>query len=236
MCSYRVTLHAKPTTRQVNTVVFDKTGTLTRGKPFLTDVVPVPSAALSRLLAASPAAIAAGEASPGLARPTTANGTTTTTEASASLSSSTATSAAVLALAAACEAYSEHPVGRAMVEAATADAAARRTADENRKEQQQQQQQQRSHQRMSTLLETGAEHGSGGGGADGIADFVSEPGRGVACQHPLGRVCVGTRSWAESNGGKRSKVVIVSGSGGGDSLDAADKIMRGDTKDNTAVV
>ncbi|CAM9391233.1 unnamed protein product, partial [Scytosiphon promiscuus] len=169
---------------RVNTVVFDKTGTLTKGKPFLTDVVPVPSAALRRLVAASPAAAAASagggvEGSPG--------------------------------------AYSEHPVGRAMTGTVV-------HAEQDS--------------RVNGLAASGA---AGAGGAEATSGFVSEPGRGVACQHPMGRVCVGTRSWAESNGGKRTKVVIVSGGGGsgdgGDSLETADRIMRDlEEQGKTAVV
>ena len=235
-------------------MVFDKTGTLTRGKPFLTDVVSVPSPALDRLVAASPAAAAVRVVAPAPGPDAGA-----ADSASSPAAAAAAAAAAVLALAAACEAYSEHPVGRAMVDAAAAAAeesaaaaaavaaaAAAAASSKNKSEgdntttqQQQQQQHGRQHQPLSTLPEvgTGLENGvsfngtgaGAGAGADGVTEFVSEPGCGVACQHPLGRVCVGTRAWAESNGGKRNKVVRVSKGGEErDSLEAADAIMRGE--------
>ena len=232
-------------------MVFDKTGTLTRGKPFLTDVVSVPSPALDRLVAASPAAAAVRVVAPAPGPDAGA-----ADSASSPAAAAAAAAAAVLALAAACEAYSEHPVGRAMVDAAAAAAeesaaaaaavaaaAAAAASSKNKSEGDntttQQQQHGRQHQPLSTLPEvgTGLENGvsfngtgaGAGAGADGVTEFVSEPGCGVACQHPLGRVCVGTRAWAESNGGKRNKVVRVSKGGEErDSLEAADAIMRGE--------
>lgn len=84
-----------------------------------------------------------------------------------------------------------------------------------------------------------ADRGEGGGGERGrrtvnvtnaalVTDFVSEPGCGVSCGHPLGRVCVGTRSWAESDGGRRrrGKKVAAGADQGSASLEAADAVMR----------
>ena len=192
---------------RVNTVVFDKTGTLTEGRPFVTDVVPVNSAALDRLVGTSVMAtvrrIGAEEEINGDPK-----------EASFS-SPGTAAAFAVLAVAAACEAGSEHPVGRAIIQAAEAFVASSGT----------------------------------GAGAAGVktTDFVSEPGRGVACEHPLGRVCVGNRTWAETDGGRRKWMAEIGGRGirggpeadGGlvDTLGKADGVMRGlEEAGKTAVI
>lgn len=71
---------------------------------------------------------------------------------------------------------------------------------------------------MGTVPENDAHAAPG----SAVTDFVSEPGRGVACQHPLGRVCVGTRAWGETNGGRRKAV-----EGQGDAtMTQADAVMR----------
>ncbi|CAN0357323.1 unnamed protein product, partial [Ectocarpus sp. 6 AP-2014] len=238
---------------RVNTVVFDKTGTLTRGKPFLTDVVPIRSPALERLLAsaASPAATAANEAAaapaaapaaPGLGASPSA--TDATASAAAAAAGAATATAAVLALAAACEAYSEHPVGRAIVDAAAEDTGcdvAGMTKEQQpppppqQQQHQHQHQQQRYRQPLSPLPETRTSWTA----TAVTTDFVSEPGCGVACQHPVGRVCVGTRGWAESNGRKPGKVVLVVGNGDGkkESLEEADRIMKGlEEEGKTAVI
>lgn len=186
---------------RVNTVVFDKTGTLTEGKPVVTNVVPIPSAALDRLVSASTTVMPEKE------RVEVAEGV------SREAFTLSAPALAVLALAAACEAGSEHPVGRAVIEAAEAC--------------------------CSVALGSGTE--------DGLktADFVSEPGRGVACEHSLGRICVGNRVWAESDGGRRKWVAGVRGNrssdgvggAGVDTLGEADRVMRGlEEAGKTAVI
>lgn len=186
---------------RVNTVVFDKTGTLTEGKPVVTNVVPIPSAALDRLVSASMTTMLEKE------RVEEEEGS------SREAFTLSAPASAVLSLAAACEAGSEHPVGRAVIEAAEAC--------------------------CSFAL------GSGTGDGMKTTDFVSEPGRGVACEHPLGRVCVGNRVWAESDGGRRKWVAGVRGNrssdgvggAGVDTLGEADGVMRGlEEAGKTAVI
>lgn len=186
---------------RVNTVVFDKTGTLTEGKPVVTNVVPIPSVALDRLVSASTATMLEKE------RAEEAEG------GSREAFTLSMPASVVLSLAAACESGSEHPVGRAVIEAAEAC--------------------------CSVVL------GSGTGDGMKTTDFVSEPGRGVACEHPLGRVCVGNRVWAESDGGRRKWIAGVRGNRssdgvggvGVDTLGEADGVMRGlEEAGKTAVI
>lgn len=177
---------------QVNTVIFDKTGTLTLGKPFVTDVVPIASRALMRLMQASSSSTSyAGEEA------TVVPGST---EASSPLART-----AVLAIAAVCESGSEHPIGRSIVDASHSNSTVEITdaCDEPSAAGMGDDAPRQLDLGRNLSQESASSAKPGGIVAPG---FVSEPGLGVACRHPLGRVCVGTWSWAASNG-KRRKVV-----------------------------
>lgn len=168
----------------------------------------------------------------GLPTPGVVNGSSS----SSSADTAGAGASAVLAIAAMCEAGSEHPIGRAMVDAAAAAAAVATSAASLQPASTQGSPVEGQNSVATTQAASSVAAASS---AVVVSDFVSEPGRGVACQHPLGRVCVGTRAWAESNGAA-AKIVVgariagnsdCAGAGAGagrrgSSLAAADRVMR----------
>lgn len=207
------------------------------GKPFLTDVVPIPSSSLDELVASTTGSANAGAVANGGVVGGVGSAPPYEKTQNVGNASGPAVKAAVLAIAATCEAWSEHPIGRAMVDAHHAAAAASSagiatapldaTTCESAHQSSSQNQSSAStfavdancsesaQSRMPNSGQVSDKDARGSGSvvsvcAAVVSEFESEPGRGVACQHrSLGRVCVGTRAWAESNGGKRKYVAGV---------------------------